>query len=87
MLGKRVGQTWLVVVVVLLYVPMVSVVLASLANTRYMQFPHRTWTTSAYADAISAYTTAALHRTSFEIAVVVVLFSVVIATAGARMPF
>jgi len=82
-LWKRAGQAWLVVVVALLYVPMVSVVLASLANTRYMQFPHRTWTTSAYADAIAAYTTTTLHLTSFDIAAVVVLCSVFIATAGA----
>jgi spermidine/putrescine transport system permease protein len=44
---------WLILVLLLLYVPIVSVVLASLTNTRYMQFPHRAWTLDAYRDALS----------------------------------
>ncbi len=40
---------WIVAIVALLYVPIVSVVLASLANTRYMRFPHKVWTLDAYA--------------------------------------
>lgn len=74
---------WLAVVLSLLYVPIVSVVLASLANTRYMRFPHRVWTADAYADALGTYTTAALHVTSLRVAAVVVLLAVLIATCGA----
>lgn len=77
-----IGNTWLGAMLVLLYLPMISVVLASLANTRYMQFPHRDWTTGAYTDALSAYTTTVLHVTSFKIAVCVVLISLLVATAG-----
>ena len=74
---------WLLLVLALLYLPMISVVLASLANTRYLRFPHKVWTTDAYADALGSYTTAALHLTSLKIALAVVISSVVLATAGA----
>lgn len=74
---------WQLLVLALLYVPMVSVVLASLSNTRYMRFPHRVWTTEAYADALGSYTTGTLHLTSFKVALSVVLVSVVLATFGA----
>ena len=74
---------WLLLVLVLLYIPMISVALASLSNTRYMLFPHRTWTTDAYADALASYTTGTLHLTSFRIALLVVVVSVVLASFGA----
>ena len=74
---------WLIFVLALLYIPMISVVLASLSNTRYLRFPHREWTTGAYADALSSYTTGVLHLTSFSIALLVVVASVVLATCGA----
>ena len=76
-------KTWLFLVLALLYVPMASVLLASLSNTRYMQFPHEEWTVEAYGQALASYTTTTLHLTSFRIAFVVVLVSVVIATCGA----
>ncbi len=75
--------TWLALVLALLYVPMLSVVLASLSNTRYLRFPHRVWTTDVYAEALGSYTTGALHLTSFTIAAVVVVLSVLLATFGA----
>lgn len=81
--GWSAGSAWLGTVLFLLYLPMLSVVLASLANTRYMQFPHRDWTVGAYTDALSAYTTTVLHLTSFKIAICVVLISLLVATAGA----
>jgi spermidine/putrescine transport system permease protein len=74
---------WLILVLLLLYVPIVSVVLASLTNTRYMQFPHRAWTLDAYRDALSDYTTTDLHLTSLRIAMLVVIASVLLATLGA----
>jgi spermidine/putrescine transport system permease protein len=60
-----------------------SVILASLTNTRYMQFPHSIWTLDAYRNALADYTTANLHATSLKIAVVVVVLSVLLATLGA----
>jgi spermidine/putrescine transport system permease protein len=74
---------WLAVVVGALYIPMLSVVLASLTNTRYMQFPHSVWTLDAYRNALADYTTANLHATSLKIALVVVVLSVILATFGA----
>jgi spermidine/putrescine transport system permease protein len=74
---------WLVTVVVALYIPIMSVILASLTNTRYMQFPHSIWTLDAYRNALADYTTANLHATSLKIAVVVVVLSVLLATLGA----
>ena len=76
-------KAWLILVLVLLYVPMASVVLASLSDTRYMQFPHDQWTVEPYRQAIASYTTTQLHLTSFKVATVVVLAAVLIATLGA----
>ena len=74
---------WLVSVLVALYIPIMSVILASLTNTRYMQFPHSVWTLDAYRNALADYTTVSLHTTSLKIAVVVVILSVLLATFGA----
>ncbi len=74
---------WTVLVLVLLYVPILSVVLASLANTRYMRFPHKVWTLDAYRDALGQYTTAELHLTSLKIAVLVALIAVLLGVFGA----
>jgi spermidine/putrescine transport system permease protein len=74
---------WLIAVLILLYVPILSVALASLANTRYMRFPHKVWTLDAYREALGTYTTATLHVTSLKIALVVVALSVVLAVFGA----
>jgi len=81
--SKWPGRLWLTLILLLLYLPIVSVVLASLANTRYMQFPHRDWTLSAYVSALSDYTTTTLHLTSFKIAISVILISLLLATLGA----
>jgi spermidine/putrescine transport system permease protein len=70
-------------VLALLYVPIVSVVLASFANTRYMRFPHREWTVSAYHDAWLSPDTLVIHLTSFRIAFWVVVLAVVLGTLGA----
>jgi spermidine/putrescine transport system permease protein len=80
---KYVGATWLTLVVVLLYLPILSVGLASLANTRYMRFPHRDWSIGAYTDALSQHETLVLHLTSLKVALLVTVFSVVLATLGA----
>lgn len=76
-------KAWLVLVLLLLYVPMASVVLASLSDTRYMQFPHKEWTVASYSQALGSYTTTTLHLTSLQIALVVVILAVIIATCGA----
>lgn len=74
---------WLTAVLALLYLPIVSVLLASLANSRYMRFPHRIWTTEAYTAALANSETATLHLTSLKIAGVTVVLAVVLAMFGA----
>lgn len=74
---------WIGTILTALYLPIVSVVLASLANTRYMRFPHKTWTLDAYRAAAADYTTVTLHVISLQIAVSVVVLSVLLGTIGA----
>ena len=74
---------WTIFVVVLIYMPFVSVILASLANTRYLRFPHRIWSLDAYRDALGQYLTWDLHAVSFQIAAWVAVISVVLAVPGA----
>ncbi len=74
---------WVGTLLAALYMPIVSVLLASLANTRYMRFPHKVWTVDAYRSAAADYTTVTLHTISLQIAVCVVLISVVLGTIGA----
>jgi len=81
--GRLIAGLWLTIIVTLLYLPIISVVLASLANTRYMRFPHRDWSIGAYTDALTQHQTLTLHLTSFKIALMVTFLSVVLATLGA----
>ena len=74
---------WVGTLLAALYVPIISVVLASLANSRYMRFPHKVWTLDAYRAAAADYTTVTLHMISLQIALLVVLISVVLGTVGA----
>ncbi len=74
---------WVGTLVTALYMPIISVVLASLANSRYMRFPHKVWTLDAYRGAAADYTTVTLHVISLQIALFVVLISVVLGTIGA----
>ncbi|MEM1188001.1 MAG: ABC transporter permease [Pseudomonadota bacterium] len=80
---RYLGVVWIGTILTLLYVPIVSVVLVSLANTRYMRFPHRVWTTDAYGDAIDSFTIWSLHLVSLQIALCVVFLAVLLGTLGA----
>lgn len=80
---KPLAALWTITILALLYMPILSVVLASLANTRYMRFPHRDWTISAYVEALASPTTYDIHLVSLKIAVAVVLVAVVLGTLGA----
>jgi spermidine/putrescine transport system permease protein len=80
---RYVQGVWVGTILALLYIPIVSVVLVSLANTRYMRFPHREWTLSAYSDAIDSFTTWSLHLISLKMALSVVFLAVLLGTLGA----
>ena len=82
-LRHRLGLLWLTVLVAAMYLPILSVGLASLANTRYMRFPHRQWSLGAYADAAALHETWVLHLTSLKIAASVAILSLILATFGA----
>lgn len=74
---------WVGTIITLLYVPIVSVVLVSLANSRYVRFPHRIWSIDAYRDAFEAVTTWSVHLISLQIALSVVTIATVLGTLGA----
>ena len=74
---------WTGFILALLYVPIISVVLASLANTRYLRFPHKIWTLEPYHQALTMDLTYDLQATSLKIAVSVAIVSVLIAVPGA----
>jgi len=77
------SRVWVGVIIVLLYLPILSVILASLSNSRYMRFPHRNWSLDAFRDALAQDETLHLHLTSLQVALVVTVISVLLATLGA----
>jgi spermidine/putrescine transport system permease protein len=81
--ARLVMALWVGAVVAFLHVPIVSVVLASLANTRYMRFPHKVWTLDAYREAIGSFTTWQIHAISASMAVWVTVLSVALGVLGA----
>jgi spermidine/putrescine transport system permease protein len=74
---------WTVLIVSLLYLPIISIVLASLANTRFIRFPHRVWSLEAYRDALGLGLTYDLQWTSLKVAISVALLAVAFAVPGA----
>ncbi|MEM9249529.1 MAG: ABC transporter permease [Pseudomonadota bacterium] len=80
---KWIRAIWVIAILAFLYIPILSVVLASLANTRYMRFPHKVWTLDAYREALGSFTTWQIHMISLSMALSVVLASVVLGTLGA----
>lgn len=86
MRGRHLGllrALWIAAILGFLYVPIASVLLASLANTRYMRFPHRVWTLDAYREAVGSFTTWQIHAISASIALWVVAIAVLLGTLGA----
>lgn len=81
--GDRLTVMWTVLVLVLIYMPIASVVLASLANTRYMRFPHRVWSVEPYREAFGLSTTWELHSVSLKIALAVAAIAVIVAIPAA----
>lgn len=80
----RAGRlVWTTLVVLLLYMPIVSIVLASLANTRFMRFPHKVWSLQPYRDAIAQDLTWQLQSVSLQIALCVAGLAILLAIPGA----
>ena len=74
---------WTVCVIAFLYVPMVAVVLASFSKQRYFQFPISRWTLEWYEKASTSLSVRDLVWTSLTVALLVTLFSVLLAFFGA----
>src|SRR3990170_2804511 len=83
MRAERNRLIWTGIVLALLYLPIISIVLASLANTRYLRFPHSIWTIEPYRQALQLDQTYDLQMTSLKIAFCVAVISVLIAIPGA----
>lgn len=69
---------WTLIVLAFLYLPMVSVVLASFTKKRYFSFPITAWDTRWYEKALESLSVRDLIATSLSVAVMVTVFSVVL---------
>ena len=74
---------WTLCILVFLYTPIFSVVLASFSRQRYFRFPVTKWDTIWYEKAMVSLSVRDLFMTSISIAALVTLFSVVLAFFGA----
>ena len=74
---------WTGSILLFLYMPMLSVVMASFTKQRYFQFPVKMWDTRWYEKAFSSLSIRDLFWTSISIATLVTLLSVVLAFFGA----
>ena len=74
---------WTVCIVVFLYIPIFSVILASFSRQRYFRFPVTKWDTIWYEKAMVSLSVRDLFATSISVAALVTLFSVVLAFLGA----
>ena len=70
-------------VIAILYLPLVSVSFASISKARYLSFPIKRYSTKWYAEAVKSSTVSDLVTTSFSVAVLVTIISVVVAFFGA----
>jgi len=70
-------------VIFFLYLPLISVTFASVSKARYLSFPIKRYSTKWYADALESSTVSNLLVTSFSVAILVTLISVIIAFFGA----
>lgn len=74
---------WTVAVLLFLYLPMLSVVLASFSKPRYFRFPITDWDTVWYGKALESLQVRDLLWTSLSVASLVTVFSVVLGFFGA----
>ncbi|MGM0560047.1 MAG: ABC transporter permease [Pseudomonadota bacterium] len=72
-----------VLAICFLYLPLVSVGFASVSQARYLSFPIRRYTIEWYGEALDSHTVSSLLTTSFTIAVIVTVISLVVGFFGA----
>ncbi len=76
-------MVWALAIVVFLYIPMLSVGLASFNKSRYFRFPINKFDFNWYHDTFDAYITTAIHLTSIKVAAVVAVIAIVLGFFGA----
>ena len=74
---------WTAAVVVFMYLPIVTIIMASFVKSRYFRLPVRAWDTRWYEEALTANIMRQLHWTSFSIAVWVAVIAVFLGFFGA----
>ncbi|MFT5606968.1 MAG: spermidine/putrescine transport system permease protein [Parvicella sp.] len=72
-----------VLIIAFLYLPLVSIAFASISKTRYLTFPIKQYSTGWYLKAVQSTTVNDLVLTSFKIAVIVTIVSVIFGFFGA----
>lgn len=72
-----------IAIIAFLYLPLVSVAFASVSKARYLTFPIRRYTMGWFTDALASSEVHILALTSLKIALIVMVFSMVIAFFGA----
>lgn len=72
-----------ILIIALLYLPLVSVGFASVSRARYLTFPIKKYATKWYAKALESETVHDLVLTSFKIAIIVTVISMVLGFFGA----
>ncbi|MGB8622439.1 MAG: ABC transporter permease [Paracoccaceae bacterium] len=72
-----------VAILVLLYLPLVSVGFASVSKARYLTFPIRRYTTEWYGKALESSTVSGLISTSLKVALIVTAVSMIVGFFGA----
>ena len=82
-LTRRLIILWTTCVIAFLYVPMIAVILASFSQQRYFRFPIQKWSGKWYGKAMESLSIRDLISTSLTVAVLVTVFSVVLAFFGA----
>jgi len=82
-LARNLIVIWTACVIGFLYIPMVAVVLASFSKQRYFQFPIAAWTMRWYEKASTSLSVRDLLWTSLTVALLVTIFSVILAFFGA----
>lgn len=74
---------WAVAIVVFMYLPMVSVFLASITKSRYFRFPVKEFGLNWYQDTLAASVTSTIHLTSLYVAAAVAVIATVLGFLGA----
>lgn len=82
-LSERLIKIWTAGIILFLYLPIVAIILASFSRNRYFSFPIKRWTLKWYENVLESLTIRDLLVTSFSVAGVVTIVSVVLAFFGA----